>query len=187
MRKFLASGLILSGTILLPTFAMAQELSHVNVPSHQIVNLVGSFSDVEYCGLSNQQALFRVRTTGQSEVEPFVVPSGARLVITDVIWMAGRGPSEAFFAGSTVLIHIQAYSSDVIFHPVFTGTGVHIPADTTDLINGSDHLTAGVVVAPNRRLCVTATGIRQSDEPNSFILFEHTPQLVRVSGYLINF
>ena len=187
MRKRIPGILVIVASILLPTITTAQELTHLNVPRNQVVNLVGVGTDAVFCDLAHQRALFRVRATGQLETEPFVVPSGKSLIITDVSWMGARAPSDKFLAGEVVHINIAAFASDDSFFNVLFSPGVSISTDTTDLITGSAHFTAGAVVAQNRKLCVSMVGMRQPPDslPNSFVLYDHSPELVHVSGYLV--
>lgn len=51
-------------------------------------------------------------TTGDVEPDPFVVPAGTRLVITDVSWTAGRHPNAAFVAGEIVNFRLRAHATN---------------------------------------------------------------------------
>lgn len=118
MRKLFTGSFVVVASLLLPTLTTAQELTHLNVPRNQIVNLVGVGTDAVYCDLPHQRALFRARTTGQLETEPFVVPSGKSLVITDVYWMGGDMPSASFLAGEVVHINILAFAPNDEWFPI---------------------------------------------------------------------
>jgi hypothetical protein len=188
MRKPAPRVVLLAAT-LLPLLALA-EPTHVGVPGSQIVNLVGVLQESPFCGLPSQRILVRVRGTGAPEDKPFVVPSGMRLIITDVSWIAARAPSSAFVAGSIVQVAMRAHNVDGSFEgSIYTSSGVPVAADTTDLITGADHLATGAVVAHERQICVQASAWRQTAEslPNSLEIFEHTPLSVHVSGYLARF
>src|SRR5262245_24881109 len=107
MRKFFCASFVLSAAILLPVRALAQEVTHLGVPSNRIVNLVG-VPGGDVCGEPNAESgphvLRRLKGSGDLEAEDFVVPTGMRLIITDVNWIAKRAPSAGFLAGENVTL-----------------------------------------------------------------------------------
>src|SRR5262245_65075101 len=105
MRKLHCAGFVLATVALLPARVLAQEVTHLGVPSHRIVNLVGVPTDT--CGDGGDSGPFelrRLKGTGDLEGETFVVPSGMRLIITHVSWTVKRAPSDGFLAGENVTV-----------------------------------------------------------------------------------
>jgi hypothetical protein len=174
----------------LPTAASTQDATHLGVPSNRIVNLAGVYLESTFCAPTDYLSMVRVRTTGQYEPTAFVVPTGMRLIITDVSWIVSHHPNDKFVAGSVVRVGLRAHEADGNFVGApYNSVGVPIPADSTELLTGSEHLVTGVVIAQGRQLCATAVGMRQPPEAsvNSFTIYDHSPVDVHVAGYLVRY
>ena len=132
--------------------------------------LTASFAD---------RALFRVRPDGTRESEPFTVPAGRHLVITDVEWTVDAlSTGFPLIPGGTVRTRLQIGSGDT-FNQVFLSRTVEVGAES-GRITGSEHLTTGVEVAPNTAICPGAA------EFNSNAVISARLLEIVLRGYLIN-
>ena len=98
------------------------------------------------------KALFRVFPDGTRASDPFTVPPGRQLVITDVEWTVNglsQGPS--LTAGATVRTRLQI-GSDMTFDHVFLSRTVQVGSERGH-VSGNEGLTTGFVVAPNTTIC----------------------------------
>ena len=125
------------------------------------------------------KALFRVRSDGTRESEPFTVPAGRHLVITDVEWTVDAlSTGLSLIPGGTVLTRLQIGSGDT-FNQVFLSRTVDVGAES-GRITGSEHLTTGVEVAPNTAICPGAA------ESSSNTVISARLLEIALRGYLIN-
>ncbi len=169
-----------------PLVAVGQEVTHMGVPTDQLVRLAGVLNNESFCGI-NGLALHKARPSGQIEDQPFIVPVGKRLVITDLRWIASRYPSETFLAGENLAININVHTVAGVIVGTVLSSGVRVPTDTIDLLSGDDHYVTGVAVFQNRQLCVLASSLHQPAESpqNSYLIREHSLASVTVLGYLV--
>ncbi len=177
LGSFIIAITLASGTVL------AQEVTHLGVKSHRIVNLVWVPDQAAICPDNNQgkKSFFRVKATGGLETTPFVVPNGSRLVITDVIWLAHPKPSGDFVAGEFLRAYLQAYTDNgVLGGQIYQASDVVVQVTDSALLGDSDHISGGIALAPTRQLCATANA--QIPSGGSRI---HYPQEIQVMGYLI--
>jgi hypothetical protein len=102
------------------------------------------------------RALFRVWPDGTRASEPFTVPGGRQLVITDVEWtvdaLAGGLP---LTPGETVRTRLQI-GSGMTFNTVFLSRTGEVGSERGH-VSGSEQLTTGFVVASNTAICPGST------------------------------
>ena len=143
----------------------------------------GSFSGpVEaVCPLTasfNDRALFRVLPDGTRASEPFTVPAGRNLVITDVEWTVDAlSTGLSLVPGGTVRTRLQIGSGST-FNQVFFSRTVEVGSES-GRITGSEHLTTGVVVAPKTAICPASAEFTSSTVISARLL-----EIV-LRGYLI--
>jgi hypothetical protein len=127
----------------------------------------------------NKRGLFRILPDGTRASEPFAVPAGRQLVITDVEWTVDALITGApLTAGATVRTRLQI-GSGTTFDPVFLSRTVLVGSER-GAVSASEQLTTGFAVAPNTAICPHST--------------EFGPNLVRsarlleivLRGYLIS-
>ena len=175
----------LAALALLATPASGQdELTHLGVKSSRIVNLVWSFDNATICPDNNQglRSFFRLKATGERETAPFVVPSGKRLIITDVSWVASPRPNSQFHAGRLLRIYLNTrHPGGAAGGEFYISDGLHVTTTTSALLGGSDHFNSGIAIAPGRVICARASTIHSGGSST------HFPQEVRISGYLSKF
>jgi hypothetical protein len=105
--------------------------------------LTASFSD---------KALFRVWPDGTRASEPFTVPAGSHLVITDVEWTVDAlSTGLSLIPGGTVRTRLQIGNGNT-FNQVFLSRTVEVGSES-GRITGSEQLATGVVVAPKTAIC----------------------------------
>ena len=99
-----------------------------------------------------EKALFRVFPDGTRAADPFTVPAGRLLVITDVEWTVnGLSGGTPLTAGATVRTRLQI-GSDMTFDHVFLSRTVEVGSER-GYVSGNEQLTTGFVVAPNTTIC----------------------------------
>ena len=137
---------------------------------------------VEVCPLTasfTDKALFRVLPDGTRASEPFTVPAGRQLVITDVEWTVDAlSTGLSLIPGGTVRTRVQIGSGDT-FNQVFMSGTVEVGTES-GRITGSEQLTTGFVVAPKTAIC-PASAEFSSNAVISARLLE-----IVLRGYLIN-
>ena len=98
------------------------------------------------------KALFRVFPDGTRASDPFTVPPGRRLVITDVEWTVnGLSQGASLTPGATVRTRLRI-GSDMTFDQVFLSRTVEVGSERGN-VSGNEQLTTGFVVAPNTTIC----------------------------------
>lgn len=125
--------------------------------------------------------LFRVLPDGQSESQPFGVPEGRLLVVTDVEWQVGPRfdlPDTPFQAGASVTASL-AIGSPGELEIVWRSATITVDA-LGSRVGGSAQLTTGFAVAPDTLIC-----------PEAFELVGELSYPVRVylvylRGYLVD-
>jgi len=98
------------------------------------------------------KALFRVFPDGTRASDPFTVPPGRQLVITDVEWSVNglsQGPS--LTPGATVRTRLHI-GSDMTFDQVFLSRTIQVGSERGN-VSGNEQLTTGFLVAPNTTIC----------------------------------
>jgi hypothetical protein len=102
------------------------------------------------------RAFFRVFPNGTYDSQPFVVPEGQLLVITDVEWVAGlpsvNSPALAPGTGVNMVLYLYTPGGQPPFGLVFNSSTIITPTRTFS-VGSNDELTTGFVVGPNRRIC----------------------------------
>ncbi len=125
------------------------------------------------------RALFRVQPDGTRAVEPFTVPVGRRVVITDVEWtVSNLATGSALTPGSTVRTRLQI-GSGTTFNVVFLSHTVDVAANAGN-VAGAQQLTTGIVVSPGTAICPSAAQF----DSNAVITARVVEIVLR--GYLIN-
>jgi hypothetical protein len=125
------------------------------------------------------KALFRVFPDGTRAAEPFTVPPGRLLVVTDVEWTVNAlsgGPS--LTAGATVRTRVSI-GSDMTFDQVFLSRTVEVGSER-GYVSGNEQLTTGFVVAPNTTICADSAEFGSNAVKSARLI-----ELV-LRGYLIN-
>jgi len=98
------------------------------------------------------RALFRVLPDGTRASDPFMVPGGRQLVITDVEWTVDAlATGLPLTPGATVRTRLQIGSATT-FNPVFLSRTVEVSSERGS-VSGSEQLTTGFVVASNTAIC----------------------------------
>jgi hypothetical protein len=136
----------------------AAQISHQgqDVSEHVVLrdgSLTGRFEAV--CPATSSfkdRTLFRVWPDGTQASEPFLVPAGRQLVITDVEWTVDAlGTGLPLTPGETVRTRVQI-GSGTTFNKVFLSRSVEVGSER-GRVSGSEQLTTGFVVAPNTAIC----------------------------------
>ena len=87
------------------------------------------------------KALFRVFPDGTRASDPFTVPPGRQLVITDVEWTVNGLSRAPLTPGATVRTRLQI-GSDMTFDQVFLSRTVEVGSERGD-VSGNEQLTTG--------------------------------------------
>jgi hypothetical protein len=124
------------------------------------------------------KALFRVFPDGTMASDPFMVPSGRQLVITDVEWNVDRLASGyPLVAGFTVRTRVAIGNATTV-NTVFLSRTVQVGSER-GAVSGNEQLTTGFVVAPNTAMCPTSASFGSNVVQSARIV-----ELV-LRGYLI--
>jgi hypothetical protein len=136
----------------------AAQISHQGQPiSDHVVLRDGSLSGrgLPVCPPTasfKDKALFRVFPDGTRASDPFTVPPGRQLVVTDVEWTVnGLSSGPSLTPGATVRTRLQI-GSDMTFDQVFLSRTVEVGSER-GYVSGSEQLTTGFAVAPNTTIC----------------------------------
>jgi hypothetical protein len=136
----------------------AAQISHQgqDISEHVVLrdgSLTGRFEGVCPATASfKDRALFRVWPDGSPASEPFTVPAGRLLVITDVEWTVDAlAVGLPLTPGETVRTRLQI-GSGTTFNQVFLSRSVEVGSER-GRVTGSDQLTTGFVVASNTAIC----------------------------------
>jgi hypothetical protein len=98
------------------------------------------------------RALFRTWPDGTQASDPFTVPAGRQLVITDVEWTVDAlATGLPLTTGDTVRTRLQI-GSGATFNSVFLSRTVEVGAGR-GAVSASEQLTTGFVVASNTAIC----------------------------------
>lgn len=104
----------------------------------------------------NKRGLFRILPDGTRASEPFAVPAGRQLVVTDVEWTVDALSSGlSLTAGATVRTRLQIGSGST-FEPVFLSRTVLVGSERS-AVSASEQLATGFAVAPSTAICPQAT------------------------------
>ena len=183
MRATLTWACVVVAAVTLAGVPAAAQISQGLDSSDYVVLRDSSFTGrVEACPLTasfTDKALFRVWPNGTRASEPFTVPAGKHLVITDVEWTVDAlSTGLSLIPGGTVRTRLQIGSGDT-FNQVFLSRTVEVGAES-GRITGSEQLTTGVVVAPKTAICPG------SAEFNSNAVISARLLEIVLRGYLIN-
>jgi hypothetical protein len=127
----------------------------------------------------NGRALFRTWPDGTQASEPFTVPLGRRLVITDVEWTVDAlSTGFPLTTGDTVRTRLQIGSGTTLT-PVFLSRTVEVGA-TRGAVSASEQLTTGFVVASNTTICPGSAAFGSNTVKSARLL-----ELV-LRGYLVS-
>ena len=125
------------------------------------------------------KALFRVFPDGTRASDPFTVPSGRQLVVTDVEWTVnGLSAGPSLTSGATVRTRLHI-GSDTSFEQVFLSRTVQVGSERGN-VSGSEQLTTGFAVAPNTTICADSAEFSSNTVRSARIV-----ELV-LRGYLIS-
>ena len=98
------------------------------------------------------RALYRVFPDGTKATDPFTVPAGRQLVITDVEWMVdATAQGQPLTPGETVGTQVQVGSVGT-FNTVFRSSTVQVGPESGRVF-GNEQLSTGFAVAPNTAIC----------------------------------
>ncbi len=132
--------------------------THLGVPVEDLVTLrTTSLENTMLCGSDFQNlAFFRLQPDGSLESQPFVVPAGRALVVTDAEIVATPGNAVSTWSSETALsvgLKLPGQGETLLVSPVpilddFSGSSTVLGADV--------HLTAGVVAGEGSELCAFA-------------------------------
>ena len=124
------------------------------------------------------RALYRVWPDGTRASDPFTVPEGRQLVLTDVEWTVDAlSTGLSLTAGGTVRTRLQIGSTT--FTQVFLSRTIEVGSER-GAVSGTEQLTTGVVVASNTAICPGSTEFGQNIVRSARLL-----ELV-LRGYLIS-
>jgi hypothetical protein len=178
VQIFVLGILFVLAVFLLPVEAKSD--SHLGQKIQDHVMLVADFVPEEQApcpGLFAQKDLFRVFPDGTQSSDPFRVPNGKILVITDVAWSV-FDEDNLFDAGSMVLVGITIGNQG----PVVFESSVFVPegAGAPQTVRKNESLTAGFPVGENGVVCAFAYL-----HINSLVTSQSVGSLY-LRGYLIN-
>lgn len=130
-------------------------------------------------GAFKGKGLYRVFPDGTLASEPFTVPAGRQLVVTDVEWTVGSTSQNlSLEPGWTVRVLLRI-GSGTTFNLVFLARTVQVgPAGGS--VQGSEQLTTGFVVGPNTAICPGS-----AEQASNWSIATKLHELV-LRGYLIN-
>ena len=124
----------------------------------------------------NNRGLFRVAPDGTLAADPFTVPAGRLLVITDVEWsVSATTTGLPLTPGWTVRTRVQIGNGTT----VFLSRMIEVGAQGAP-VYGSEQLTTGFVVASNTPICPGAAELQS----NTVISAKLLEMVLR--GYLID-
>jgi hypothetical protein len=183
MRATITWACVVVAAVTLTGVPAAAQISQGRDPSDYVVLRDSSFTGrVEVCPQTasfTDKALFRVGPDGALASEPFTVPAGRHLVITDVEWTVDAlSTGLSLIPGGTVRTRLQIGSGDT-FNPVFLSRTVEVGPEG-GRITGSEQLTTGVVVAPKTAICPSSAEFTAGPSISARLL-----EIV-LRGYLIN-
>jgi hypothetical protein len=139
----------------------------------------GSSSDVCQSASFKDKALFRVSPDGTQASEPFMVPAGRLLVITDVEWTVdATSGGFSLTPGWSVRTSVRIGSGATLTR-VFLSRTVQVGAESAP-VSASEQLTTGFVIAPNTAICPSSTVLQS----NGFVTARLFELILR--GYLID-
>ena len=175
MDTFIGSAVL----ALAPEAASAQPMTqrtHVLREPHQHVVLTREPGITGGCGLQ-ESGFFRIFGNGRRAEEPFEVPEGTRLVVTDVDWWIADFRTPATPGMTTYFALALEYEdpSLVTTYWVFQNVGIDDPQGRS---GRSVSMTTGFVVEPGTRICPTA---QVADTPDTDVLRLR----VILRGYLV--
>jgi hypothetical protein len=136
----------------------AAQISHQgqDISDHVVLRDSTLSSRVEaVCPLNGSfkgRGLFRLLPDGTPASEPFAVPAGRQLVITDVEWSVDALTTGLpLTPGATVRTRLQI-GSGTTFNTVFLSRTVVVGSERGN-VSASEQLTTGFVVASNTAIC----------------------------------
>lgn len=175
MKQFAAIAFTLA--VLVPAGAAAQ--THMGVASaDQVMLISGGALDPEPCSLSFKgRALFQLHPDGKKDTEPFVVPEGRVLVVTEVEWGAFVDSS---LAGYTLNLSISLTSPENWYHTLFKSSSVTVPYKGSIDLGTSDQLTDGFLVKDVSKMCLSTS----ATDGSGFVVVEISEIVLR--GYLMD-
>lgn len=166
-------------SLVLSAAAIAQPITHLGQDADDHVTLALGYDANPECGTvyMGSNSLYRINASGNPYASPFTVPSGYRLIVTDVSWASTAIYSGTdLTAGRTVTVALGV-SGATGFTKAWYSPGVNVPDST--IVSGSHALTAGFSVGAGNTVC----GMGWQSIPNGSVsikLFE-----LILHGYLI--
>ena len=185
MRRTITLAFVVAAAVALAGEPASAQISHQGQDiSDHVVLRDGSLSSrapvvCPFNASFTGRGLFRVLPDGTQASEPFTVPAGRQLVITDVDWTVDASAiGLPLISGETVRTRVLI-GNGTTFHPVFLSRTVQV-GPKAGRVSGSEQLTTGFVVASNTAIC-----------PNSGEFNSGTVKAARLiefamRGYLIN-
>ena len=101
-RTALIQSTIPAAMLVIPSFLLAVETTHLGVPVNDLVTLQVISAGRIGCGPAKFDVL-QVLPDGTSGTDPFRIPEGRELVITEIDWYYFDGPP-----GATVILSVLA-------------------------------------------------------------------------------
>lgn len=151
--------------------------AHMGQKPEEHITLVSQASGSPICSLSGNFNLHAVGTDGVPSAEPFLVPEGKRLVVTDVSWVVVQNPL-AISAGN--ILGIEFRTSDLNSATLFrAGQPADANIDAANQWHGEVHMVTGFSIGAGLTLCPRA-GTYSSSSGGLLTVYE-----LYVQGYLI--
>ena len=185
MRYGNALASVVVGAVALAGEPAAAQISHQgqDISEHVVLrdgSQTGRFEAVCPATASfKDKALFRVWPDGTLASEPFTVPAGRQLVVTDVEWTVDAlATGLSLIPGETVRTRLQI-GSGMTFNQVFLSRSVEVGSER-GRVSGSEQLTTGFAVGSNTAICPVSATFNSSTVKSARLI-----EIV-LRGYLIN-
>lgn len=163
----------------------ADETTHLNVPTGRLIHLKPRFAASGHCVQSDSQFdMVRVKATGDLADEPFVVPAGKQLIVTDITWYGRPRANATFVPGRSLLARVLVYpsSAPTSLREVHRTPPVMVTSETaSSLLGSSQSLTSGLRIAAKNGVCLSVINVGVS------ITSFHRVTSATVLGYLVKF
>ena len=163
----------------------ADETTHLNVPTGRLIHLKPRFAESGNCVQSGSQFdMVRVKATGDLADEPFVVPAGKQLIVTDITWYGRPRDNASFTPGRSLLARVLVYpsSAPTSLREVHRTPPVMLTdATTSSLLGSSQSLISGLRIAEKNGMCLSVIAIGVN------ITSFHRVHSATVLGYLAKF
>ncbi len=162
---------LMSALLLVIPALLAAEVTHVGVPANDLVTLQVISGARNGCG-SAKFDVVRVLSDGTLSADPFRVPDGRQLIVTELDWYYFNGPPGAMIILSVLAENLRdASKRSIVFQsPIRLGT---------DGVGGaSERMTSGFAISSSGRLCF--------DVVNGTVGYPIRLSKVLLRGYLVD-